>query len=177
MLDLRLKFISPGHFVTATNADFNAASAEYSLGQEVIARTSTRRSGRQNNYFHVLIQNAYASQQAGPQQPSWEHLKAHVLNAIGHCDQKRFEPEAMTKDAAQAIRTAFYVEFFVDGKTHEIIMKTPRRTRNLSKEAMGDLIDKSIDYICREIVPGADPDDLRAMAKGPGRVKQMSRAA
>jgi hypothetical protein len=177
MLDLRLKFISPGHFVTATKADFDAASAEYKPGQEIIARTSSRRSGRQNSYFHVILQNAHASQQAGPQQPTWEHLKAHVLNAVGHCDVKRFEARAMTREATQAIRAAFHVEFFVDRKTNEIIMKTPRRTRNLGKEEMGALIDKALDYICREIVPGTDPEDLRAMAKGPGKAKQMARAA
>src|SRR5688572_20572617 len=165
MLDLRLRYVGDGHFVTATKADFDAAGREYKHGQEIVARTSHKSSMKQGARLHCIIQDAHASQSSGAIHPTWEHLKAHILNAIGHCDIKRFAPEAMTREASQAIRGAFHVEFFVDARTKEIIMKTPRRTRDMSAEQMAFLIDRVTDYIALEVLPGVNVDDIKGAAK------------
>jgi hypothetical protein len=168
--DLRLKYIGNAHFVAASHADYQAAVAEFKLGEELVARLTRRRSLRQNNYLHVIIQNAHDSRpEPDPRQPTWEHLKAHILNAVDHCDVKRFAPGSMTREVAETMRGAFYVEYFVDRKTCEIIQKTPRRTRSLTKEEMGALIDRVLNYICRKIVPGTNPEDLRRLAQEAAR--------
>lgn len=164
MLDLRLKFLGNGLFVSATKADFDAAGAEYEIGQVINARTSVKRSNSQNAYFHVVIAAVWEHMDH-ERWPSADHLKAHILNAVGHCDVKRFEPEAMSRTAAQVIRMEHYVEFFVDAKTSEIIMKTPRRTRGLNKEDMGALIDKTLTYISLKLMPGVEPEALGKMAR------------
>jgi hypothetical protein len=164
MLDLRLKFVGNGHFVTATMADFEAAGGEYEIGQVLNARTSAKRSNSQNNYFHVIVASVWEHMDH-ERWPSAAHLKAHILNAVGHCDVKRFEPEAMSRAAAQVLRIEAYIEFFVDAKTREIIMKTPRRTRGLNKEEMGAVIDKTLDYISCKLMPGVDPEALRKIAR------------
>jgi hypothetical protein len=112
------------------------------------------------------MEDAFDNQRKGPKLPSAKHLKAHVLNAIGHCSITRFKPGSLTSEVSFGLRQTFeMVEFFVDRRSKEIVMKVPKQTRNLASEEMSDLIDKADAYLRQHIVPGMKEGELTANAK------------
>lgn len=173
MLDLRLKYMGGGTFQTATKLDFELAADEYEQGETVRAKTSHARSVRQNAYFHALVEAAWENQRGGPRLPSWRHLKSWLLIRAGHCDVKRFEPEAMTREVAAFLRVAFdTIDVTADAKTGEIIVKVARSVRfgqgGPGHDKMCEVVDRVVALICDPhdgIVPGMDPASIMDHAK------------
>lgn len=173
MLDLRLRHMGGGTFQTATRLDFEAAVAEYGEGETVRAKTSHARSVRQNAFFHALVEAAYENQRGGPKLPSWRHLKSWLLIRAGHCEVKRFEPEAMTPEVARFLRSTFdTIHVTVDRRTNEILVKVARTVQfgkdGPSADEMGEVVDRVVALICDPtdgIVPGMDPAAIMDHAK------------
>jgi hypothetical protein len=163
MLDLRLQYEGGGRFVCQTRHDLSAAEAEYAPGTAVRAQTSEPRSLQQNAYLHAIIGDAFDNQRAGPLLPTPEHLKAHVLIGVGHCDVLTFAPGTMTQEAARQLRQRWdTAEFTLRRQSGHIFMKTAKQTRGLSMDEMRDVIDRVIHFICEKIVPGTTPEDWAA---------------
>ncbi len=160
-LELRLEYCGEGKFRTATRLDWDLCQKELASRRQVFARISKPRSARQNAMFHAMIQDAFLNQRAGPQFPTWEHLKGWLLIQAGHCEVMRFDPEAMTPAVAARLRHTFTgVDFTADRSS--IYMKIAKSVSFAKADAdvMKDIVDRVIDIICTEIVPGTTPDEL-----------------
>lgn len=176
MLDLRLKYEGGGRFQTATRLDLELAEKTFEAGEECAGKITHKRSVRQNNTFHVMIQFAHDNQRAGPVLPSWEHLKQWLLIKAGHYTERRFEVGKLNKIQAETIGKALahflrsndgYVAVAYDPSTGEFIERKAAsvRFKAVMSDDMAVLFDKVADIICREIIPGTDADELVEMAK------------
>lgn len=168
MLDLRLRCEAAGLFRVASKNDFDLAS-EVEVGEMVRAKLFKARTLNQNNLLHALCEAAFDNHRGGPRPeevPTWRHMKSWLLIEAGHCDVKRFRRGSMTPEVAKHLRQQVdTVHFTVSNKTGEILMKTARRTRNLSRDDMGELIDRVEAIIRAEVVPGVERDQLLNMAR------------
>lgn len=139
-----------------------------------VAKLIKPRSLRQNNLLHGLIQAAYENQRGGPQVDSWEHLKAWLLIRAGHCDERRVSidglsaPQAMTlAGAVSAAIKAGGPGTLVFATSREIVFRTARSVSFAKADSavMQPVVDRVIDLICSEIVPGSTPEQLMDAAK------------
>jgi hypothetical protein len=176
MLDQRLIYRGGGTYQTATRLDLELAEGAFKAGEECAGKITHKRSLRQNNTFHVMIQFAHDNQRAGPVLPSWEHLKKWLLIRAGHYSERRFDVGDLTeaqavavgKAMAQALRSRDdYVAIAYSPRTGEFIERTAKSVRftALMSDDMKELFDQVAIIICQEIVPGTDPEELVEMAK------------
>lgn len=175
MLDLRLRYEGQGRFQTASKTDFDLCSEELQQGALLRAQITQSRSIRQNSFFHAVCEAAYENQRSGPKLPSWRHLKAYLLVMAGHCEEVRTklgkrqsqdEAVVMVGAIAGALRRRFdTVWTTLDPNTHEIVMRFAKSTSKLTKDEMGEVLDKVLARIVLEIVPGTDPESLLNMAR------------
>lgn len=170
MLDLRLRYQGNGRFQAVTKRDLETAD-KIAVGDAVRARISQPRSLPQNSLLHALCEAAWENHQEGcppppDTVPTWRHMKAWLLIEAGHCDVKIFEKGEMAPDVARYLRQQFdTMAFTLNRKTGQVLMKTARRTRDLSKDDMGELIDRVMGIISSKVVPGVDPQSLFNMAR------------
>lgn len=176
MLEQRLTYRGGGTYQTASRFDLELADRTFQAGEECAARITHKRSVRQNNTFHLMIQFAHDNQRAGPVLPTWEHLKKWLLIRAGHYDERRFDvgelnekqAVAVGKMLAQVLRSRDdYVGVAYDRNTGEIIERTAKSVRfkaTLSDD-MRELFEQVAIIICQEIIPGTGPADLIEMAK------------
>lgn len=190
MSDLRLRYEGNGVFKAATHLDFETACETYTQGDVLNASLSKPRSVSQNRFFHALVEAAYENQRSGPRLASWKALKGYLLIEAGHCLEKRVKlPRGTQRSAAVAIGQALvllirsseeYVGLAYDPNTNELVARYPGSMRMRGQGAMGGeeanhVVDKVVDVICSQIVPGADPmllmSDARARIGAPERKK------
>jgi hypothetical protein len=177
VLELRLRYEGNGTFQTAGRRDWELVGAELESGAVLRARIWRPRSVRQNDFFHALIEAAFESQRGGPRLPSWRHLKAYLLIQAGHCEDVRLrlgrrqtEGEAVTMAGtlAGALRRRFDTTWVTyDRRRREIVMRFAKSVsfREVDGERMGEITDRIVDLIAREIVPGATPEEIMGEAK------------
>lgn len=176
MLDLRLIFRRDGTFHPASRFDLERAHATYGDGEEVRAKTSHKRSVRQNDYFHAICEDAWLNQRTGPQLPNWRALKAWLLIRVGHCNERRVHvgkltlKEAMAAGAALALALRINDEFVgvsYDKATGEFVMRAARSVsfNAVTSDEMGEIVDNVVAAICTEILPGTEPEEIRTQAK------------
>jgi hypothetical protein len=186
MLDQRLIYRGGGTYQTATRLDLELAERAFRKDEEVAARLTHKRSVRQNNTFHRLIQYAHENQRGGPILPSWEHLKQYLLIRAGHYSERRFTVGRLAMPQAESIGKALahflrandgYVAVAYDPRTGEFVERRAAsvRFRAVVSDDMAVLFDAVANIICQEIIPGADPDELVEMAKA--SCKSQRRAA
>jgi hypothetical protein len=165
MVELRLKYDGGGRFYCTDPYSFSAAEAAYAPGVVVRAQTSEPKSKEQNGYLHAIIGEAWENQShntLAPMLPSPEHLKAHILIAVGHEQQTMLPPGAITKEAAQLLRgrpKAPLIEWTQRQGSGHITMHEALTTKGLSMDEMSALIDKVVHYICEKVIPGTTPED------------------
>jgi hypothetical protein len=193
MLEQRLIYRGGGSYQTATRLDLELAERTFQAGEECAARVTHKRSVRQNNTFHVMIQYAHDNQRAGPLLPSWEHLKKWLLIKAGHYSERRFgigdarakmtheQIVAIGKMLAHAFRSRDdYVAIAYDPKTEEFVERTAKSVRFTAamSDEMKELFGRVAEIICREIIPGTDPEELIEAAKAScGRGRSRVREA
>ena len=176
MLDIQLRYKGQGVFQTAASLDFRLANDELEAGEMVRARVSRLRSVRQNNLFHALIQAAFDNQRGGPDLPSWEHLKAWLLIQAEHVNEKRVFVGNLSLKEAKAAGTAIaaalrggsdYVAIAYDPNTHEFVERSAKSVsfRKVTSDEMAAIMDKVVEIVCTEIVPGMDPESILNMAR------------
>lgn len=145
-------------------------------GEKYIARLQKPRSLKQNNLFHGLIQRAYENQTYGPRLESWEALKGWLLVRAGHCEETAVSVKGMLPSTAAVLSGAVagalrqrtvYAETLVDRARAALIIRTPRSVSfaKADRETMQPVVDRVVDLICSEIVPGVTPEQLMDMAK------------
>lgn len=167
MLDLRLEFIGIGMFRTAYHTDFEEAEQSFKVGDKLRAQLTHQRSIRQNNYFHALVQQAWENQRSGKRLPTWRHLRSHLLIMAGHCTEVRVSCKGMPKHLigpfmlahARVVKDATQdVEISWDQRAEEIVYRRAKSWsfRETSSDEATKILDRVIDHICTEIVPGMD---------------------
>lgn len=178
-LDIKLIYLGEGRFTTATASDLSTAVAGIKPNEALRAKLTRRRSVQQNEFFHALIKAAFDNQRAGPQLPTWEHLKAHLLIRVGWCDEVRLpmlgiDEQDVSKflgPMAAALRRRYHsVETSYDQRTHECVMRFARSVRfdpvtGASPDEMHQITHDVTAMICAEIVPGCTPDQIFKIAK------------
>lgn len=166
MLDLRLEHIGDGQFRPRTRLDYELCCEQLERGEHVRAKVTRKRSVQQNEFFHALIEAAYENQRGGPQLPTWRHLKSWLLIQAGHCEVKRFDAGAMRPEVAAWLRRTFdTLDFTTDGRS--IFVKTAKSVsfKSADAETMRGVVDRVVEIICMEIVPGAKPDEIISEAR------------
>lgn len=167
MIRVKMEVLANGTMRPVNRISFEALTTKFAAGEHVFAKLTRKRSVRQNNLFHALCQAAYDNQRAGPTLPSWEHLKGWLLIQAGHCTVTRFAPEELTPRVAAAFRKSFADVDFVRDGTGAILMKQARSVafNETNADEMQAVMNRVVDLICTEIVPGASPEDLLQAAK------------
>jgi hypothetical protein len=165
-MELQLKHLGEGRFQTASRLDFELSSKTFDQGEMVKAVVTKRRSVKQNNFFHALVEAAWDNQRGGPMLPTWRHLKSWLLINVGHCTVKEFSAKAMTPDVAAFFRTNFdTVDFSTNGRTIFVKIAKSVSFTKAEAEIMRKVTDDVVALICSDIVPGITADDLLTMAK------------
>lgn len=170
MIDLRLEYVGGGTFRCRSKLDFELCGQKLRDGEKVRAKITNQRSVKQNEFFHSLIELAWENQRAGPQLPSWRHLKSWLLIQVGHCTVKEFDPRVLGPSVASYLRQVFDTVDFTSETVgdREIIRMKVAKTVNfkeVSSEEMSEIVDKVVAIICTDIVPGSSPDEILNMAK------------
>jgi len=176
VIEHRLIYRGGGTYQTASRMDLELAERTFHVGEECAGKISHKRSVKQNNTFHVMIQYAHDNQRSGPILPSWEHLKKWLLIEAGHYSERRFnlsglnEAQAVIagKALAQCMRSRDdYVAIAYDRHTSELVERTAKSVRFTAVMAddMRELFDRVAHIICDQIMPGMEPDRLVEEAK------------
>lgn len=176
MLDLRLEYQGGGTFQTRNRLDFDLASKNLRPREHVRAKVTRSRSIRQNDFFHALIEAAHENQHRGRQFENWRHLKSWLLIECGHCDEVRISLQGVpSKSVAQIVtpiaavlrQCSHVVMTSYDPAKHEMVLRIARSVAfdKTNSDAMTAIVDRVVSLICTEIVPGADPEDIRKAAK------------
>lgn len=175
-VDLRLTYVGGGRLQARGKLDLELLEREFEAGEVLRVKAGKMRSVKQNDFFHALIQAAFANQNGGPSMANWEQLKAWLLIEAGHCDEHRIDVRGMS--AAQAgivaggmakvLRTKIETcQVTYDRGTHEVIMRFAKSVsfRAADRETMGEIVDRVVAIICTTIMPGSDPATILNQAK------------
>lgn len=178
MIALRLTYMGGGRFQTRTRTDFDAAGATFEQGAPVIAKIGQRRSVRQNNLFHALIEAAWSSQRGGPRFDHWSGLKKWLLIRAGHCDETRIDLNGMAPAVARTVAAGVAsalrqseggstVTTSYDTARHQLVLRSARSVRfdKTTAETMNPVVDRIVDIICTEIVPGVAHAEILEQAR------------
>lgn len=172
--DIQLIHEGGGRFRCATRQDHSVAVEKLTDGETLIAKLTRPRSGRQLRWAHAMVHAAWENQTAGQRFDTSDHLRKWLLIAAGHCDVKRFPPQAMTGEVARWLKaTRDDIDFEIDGDC--ILAKTARSISYAAcdHDTMCAVADKMIDIICDQIVPGTSRADwepyLGRKAKKPNK--------
>lgn len=162
MIDLQLIYEGGGRFRTATKLDLAITGERFGAGEVLEARVGKKRSIPQLRWFFAMVRAAFDNQSTGPTFDDEERLRKWLLIRAGHCNVKRFEPGALTREFAAWLRETYQdVDITHDGKW--IYVKTARsiaRTAVASVE-MTAIANKVVEIIMAEIVPGSTWDDWK----------------
>jgi hypothetical protein len=120
-----------------------------------------------------MCEHAFDNQRAGPELPTWRHLKDWLLihPDVGHCQERRVKVGKLTPREAQAAGVALatalrtgedFVGVGYDTKHGEFVVRTAKSVsfRAVTSDDMAAITDKVVGLICKEILPGTDPEDL-----------------
>lgn len=171
MIDVKLEYLGNGQFRTANRTSFEAVSAALDPGDRVRARLTRPRSVQQNEFFHALCEMAHDNQSAGFRQPTWRHLKSWLLIEAGHCDVQIFRLGTLGTGLTQFLSALRHVhdnvQFWTNEENGTLIMKTAKSVsfRSADRETMHRIVDRVIEIICTDIVPGLTPDAIRDEAE------------
>jgi hypothetical protein len=177
MLEQRLIYRGGGTYQTATRLDLELAERTFQAGEECAAKVSHKRSIRQHNTFFAMVQFARDNQRSGPILPSVEHLRKWLLIKAGHYSERRFQIGEMRESQAVAVGKLLaqvlrsrddWVAIAYDPRTGEFVERTAKSVRftAVMSDEMKELFDRVAKIICREIIPGTEPEELVEMAKG-----------
>ncbi|MEO0943230.1 MAG: hypothetical protein AAFY06_00110 [Pseudomonadota bacterium] len=162
MLDLRLEYAGEGNFVCRTRFDRELVDDKLKAGERVRAKVTRPRSARQNDFFHAIVEAAFDNQRAGPQFPTWRHLKSWLLIQVGHCEVKTFPVTAMTPSVAAWLRRQHdNIDFAHDGDHIYAYTAKSISFAACGGEKMDEIVDAVIVRIINDICPGMDPLALR----------------
>lgn len=176
MIELHLIYEGGGRFRSLTKLDLMLASDKFQQGERVLAKCTKPRSGRQNRWFHAMMHDAWDNQTAGPLFDTSDRLRKWATIQAGHCDVKRFEPAAMTREVAEWLRATYDdIDFSTDGRW--IYAKTAKSIsyRSCDNYVMAAVADKVVDIICEQIVPGTTRADWEPYIKSADEPKQSKR--
>lgn len=176
MLSLSIKYCGGGNYRTRSPLDLEMSERDFKVGEELSAKVSRKRSVQQNEFFHGIIEAAFANQRGGATCATWRHLKSHLLIAAGHCDEERIalkglpvgDVSGVVGPIAAALKRKFdVVETSYDKSRHEIVMRFAKswKFEKTSGVTAGEITDRVVAIICAEIVPGVTPERLFEMAK------------
>ena len=157
MTELELIYEGRGRFVTADKGSLAIAHEEFGEGEVLTFRAAKKRSLRQLRWFFHMVHAALDNQRAGPDfQGDPERLRKWLLIRVGHCNEKRFAPQAMTREVAAWLRET-YSDIDLSTNGHEIIVRTARSIsrKECGHDEMCAIADRVVDVICEEIVPGS----------------------
>lgn len=166
-VDLQLIHEGGGRFRCSSRLDHGLATEKFEDGERVLAKVSRPRSGRQNRWFHSMLHDAWDNQTAGPRFDTSDRLRKWALIQVGHCDVKRFPPNAITREVAAWLRaTRDDIDFATDGDC--IYARTARSIsyKACDSAAMTAIADKIIDVITEQIVPGSMRSDWEPYING-----------
>jgi hypothetical protein len=145
-------------------------------GQRYVAKLMLPRSHRQNNLLHGIIQAAFANQRGGPQVESWEALKGWLLIQAGHCTETAIDLRGMRPSAAAAMAGAVaaalrerstFAEVAISRERSALLIRTPKSVsfKKADSETMQPVVDRVLDIICTQVVPGTTPEQVMDMAR------------
>lgn len=175
-IDLMLRHVGGGKFQTASHIDYHAAVELLEVNELLRAVLTRRRSVRQNNLLHAMIQAAFENQRGGPSFDTWEKLKAYLLIEAGHSEERRFSIGKIPHAQAALVCGGFasvirdrheYMAAGIDRQRNEVVMRFAKSVafRNATSDEMQPVVDRVLHKICTEIVPGTSPEALLTMAK------------
>lgn len=175
MTEMHLRYMGQGQFRAASRVDKDIADEMAAPGAVLVMRPSNKRSHPQNQRFHAIIEAAY-DHCLDDRFPTWRHLKAYILCAVGHCDEYRIALHLVKPDGipiiaggiAEALRGQTHsVVTSYDAHSHELVIRAAKSVsfNSLGAARFGELSDKCVDYICIKICPGMQPEELKRHAK------------
>ena len=152
---LRLVYEGGGRFRVASTYDLESVELQFAAGEPVEVKPAKGRSLRQHRWFMQLVSEAFENQRGGPQFDNAERLRKWLLIKVGHCNEKRFAPRAMTADVAAWLRQQYDDMDFATDRVW-IYARTAKSIsfRACNSESMCEIADRVVDVICSEIVPG-----------------------
>ena len=160
MIEVQLVYEGEGKFGCASKFDFTLAADKLGAGEVLTARLMHKRSGRQHRWFFSMVQAAWDNQRAGPRFDTADRLRHWLLIQAGHCDEKRFEPAAMTKEVAAWLRaTRDDIDFATDNRW--IYARTAKSIsyKACDHDTMCEIADRVVEVIMERIVPGSTHAD------------------
>ena len=161
MIELRLRHDGGGQLVPASRSDLLACQ-QLPRGEVFNVKLTRPQSGKQRNTLHLLFQRTHETQKTGEVFPTWRQLKTFVLIQAGHCEVDRLPPGSINKAAAAILRKRHgdLIDFTTNPKTGVVHAKTVKTTSDLSMDEMRVLLDKCIEIVLRDFLPGTELTDL-----------------
>jgi hypothetical protein len=175
-VELMLRHEGGGLFRVASRLDYETAVTALETNEMLRAVFTRRRSVRQNNLLHALIQAAFENQRGGPKLDTWEKLKAYLLIEAGHSEERRFSIGNVHPAQAALVCGGFaavirdrheYMAAGIDQQRREVVMRFAKSVSfsKATSDEMKPVMDHVVATICTEIVPGMDPATILNMAK------------
>ena len=156
MVELQLIYEGEGRLRTSSRVDLMIVNARFGAGEIIEARVGKKRSMKQHRWFFALVNAAYENQSAGRVFDNPERLRKWLLIKAGHCNVKRFDPRAITREVTAWLRATYDdIDFTHDGQW--VYAKTARSIafKEVGAADMAAIADKVVGVIMAEIVPGS----------------------
>jgi len=168
MIDLWLTYKGKGEFICRTQFDHDRAFDKLKQGDWCRAKLTQPRSIKHNNFFHICIKKVFDNLPDGHRYQDEEHLRAHLLVSIGHCDVLELDTSGVDEKML-AILIDRIIDQFLDLKGRvffkqvgdKLYLRTPKSTSFVAADQaqFKPIADKALEMAAGMI--GVTVDDLK----------------